>query len=52
MNFAYFSTKISTYFKEQTLMDQSYIKNPDITIDGLLKQNNATFVKFIRESIA
>ncbi len=44
--------KISTYFKEQTLMDQSYIKNPDITIDGLLKQNNATFVKFIRESIA
>lgn len=43
--------KIATYFKEQTLMDQSYIKNPDLTVEKLLSQNNAKFVKFIRESI-
>ncbi|MFA7000130.1 MAG: translation elongation factor Ts [Candidatus Paceibacterota bacterium] len=43
--------KISTYFKEQTLMDQMFIKNPDITISNLLKEKGATFVKFITESI-
>jgi len=43
--------KIATYFKEQTLMDQSFIKNPDITIGGLLTQKGATLVKFVRESI-
>jgi elongation factor Ts len=43
--------KISTYFKEQTLMDQSFIKNPDITIGNLLKEKGATFVKFVQESI-
>jgi elongation factor Ts len=43
--------KISTYFKEQTLMDQAYIKNGDITVATLLKNNNATFVSFVHESI-
>ncbi len=43
--------KISTYFKEQTLMDQMYIKNPEITIATLLTNNNATLVSFIYESI-
>jgi elongation factor Ts len=43
--------KISTYFKEQTLMDQPFIKNPDMNIDNLLKSKNATFVSFIHESI-
>lgn len=43
--------KISTYFKEQTLMDQPFIKNPDITIGNLLKEKGATFVKFVQESI-
>jgi len=43
--------KISTYFKEQTLMDQMYIKNPEITVATLLKNNNATFVSFTYESI-
>ena len=43
--------KISTYFKEQTLMDQPSIKNPDITIGNLLKEKGATFVKFVQESI-
>lgn len=43
--------KISTYFKEQTLMDQAYIKNGDITISTLLKNNNAELVSFIFETI-
>lgn len=43
--------KISTYFKEQTLMDQAFIKNGDITVGALLKQNGATLVNFIHESI-
>ena len=43
--------KISTYFKEQTLMDQQFIKNPDITIGNLLKEKGATLVSFTQESI-
>ncbi|MCE9517580.1 translation elongation factor Ts [Candidatus Nomurabacteria bacterium] len=43
--------KITTYFKEQTLMDQSFIKNPEVSIETLLKNANATLVKFVRESI-
>lgn len=43
--------KISTYFKEQTLMDQPFIKNPDLTISGLLQSKGATFVSFVHESI-
>lgn len=44
--------KISTYFKEQTLMDQPFIKNPDITVGNLLKEKGATLISFIRESIS
>ena len=43
--------KISTYFKEQTLMDQTFIKNPEVTIATLLKNNNAVFASFVYESI-
>jgi elongation factor Ts len=43
--------KISTYFKEQTLMDQMFIKNPDMTIETLLKNNNAKLVSYVYESI-
>ena len=43
--------KISTYFKEQTLMDQFFIKNPEITIETLLKNNNAKIISFTSESI-
>ncbi len=43
--------KINTYFKEQTLMDQSFIKNPDLTIGTLLANANASLVRFVRESI-
>jgi len=43
--------KISTYFKEQTLMDQAFIKDGEITINDLLKQKGADFVSFVYESI-
>lgn len=43
--------KINTYFKEQTLLEQSFIKNPDLTISKLLESKGAKFVSFIRESI-
>ncbi|HLP86708.1 MAG TPA: translation elongation factor Ts [Candidatus Paceibacterota bacterium] len=43
--------KISAYFKELTLMDQMYIKNPDINIATLLKNNNASLTSFVYESI-
>lgn len=43
--------KITTYFKEQTLMDQMFIKNPDLTIEKLLAEKGAKLVSFVRESI-
>jgi elongation factor Ts len=43
--------KIGTYFKEQTLVDQPFIKNPDMTVGTLLANNKATLVHCIRESI-
>lgn len=43
--------KITTYFKEQTLLDQPFIKNPDLTVGKLLAERGATLVRFIRESI-
>lgn len=44
--------KIDTFFKERTLLDQSFIKNPDVTIEGLLKQSGATLVNFVRVATA
>ncbi len=43
--------KMGTYFKEQTLMDQSFIKDPNLTISQLLEKNKATLINFFRESI-
>lgn len=43
--------KISTYFKEQTLMDQPFIKNPELTIENLLKNNEAKLESYVYESI-
>ena len=40
--------KIDTFFKERTLLDQSFIKNPDMTIEKLLKQAGAELVDFAR----
>ncbi len=44
--------KIDTFFKERTLLDQSFIKNPDLTVAALLKQNGATLVRFMRIATA
>lgn len=40
--------KLDTFFKERTLLDQSFIKNPDMTIEKLLKDGGATLVNFVR----
>ncbi len=43
--------KIDTFFKEQTLVEQSFIKNPDMTVGALLDGAKATIASFIKESI-
>jgi elongation factor Ts len=43
--------KINTYFKEQTLMDQMYIKDQNISIERLLLNNGAEISSFIHVSI-
>ena len=43
--------KIDSYFKEQTLVDQPFIKNGDISVGTLLANSKATLVKFVRESV-
>jgi elongation factor Ts len=43
--------KLNTYFKEQTLLDQSFIKNPELTISKLLQNSNASIEKFISHKI-
>lgn len=43
--------KITTYFKEQTLMEQPFIKNSEITIKQLLADNKANLQGYIRSSI-
>ncbi len=44
--------KIDTFFKERTLSDQPFIKNPDMTVEALLKQGGATLVNFVRVATA
>ena len=44
--------KIDTFFKERTLMDQSFIKNPDQTIEKLLAANGAKLVTYVRVATA
>lgn len=38
--------KISGYFKEQTLLDQPFFKNPENTIGKLAESNNAKVISF------
>ncbi len=38
--------KIESYFKEMTLMNQSFIKNPDITIEKLLASQNSKLISY------
>ncbi len=49
--------KIDTYFKEKVLLDQSFVKDPSVTIADLVKQavqkfgENTEIVRFVRFSI-
>jgi elongation factor Ts len=43
--------KLDTYFKEQTLLEQPYIKNPEVTIGALLAKAGAELTSFTRKAI-
>lgn len=43
--------KINTYFSETTLVNQSYIKNPELTVGKLLENNGAKINSYISEVI-
>lgn len=43
--------KINTYFSEITLMSQSYIKNPDLTVGKLLETNGAKLNSYTAEAL-
>jgi elongation factor Ts len=40
--------KIKKYLKEVTLLGQPFVKDTDVTIEQLLKSNNASVRSFIR----
>ncbi len=40
--------KIAKFLKEITLLNQPFVKNPDISVQALLKQHNAAVTQFIR----
>jgi elongation factor Ts len=40
--------RINKFLKEITLLGQPFVKDPDVTIDKLLKSNNAKVVSFVR----
>jgi elongation factor Ts len=44
--------KIDAYFKERTLLEQAFIKNPDLTVGKLLAQNKASLKSFIYSTLA
>ena len=43
--------KIDAYFKERTLLEQPFIKNPELTVDKLLTQNKANLKSFIYSTL-
>jgi elongation factor Ts len=42
------SGRINKFLKEITLLGQSFVKDPDVTIDKLLKSNDASVLSFVR----
>jgi elongation factor Ts len=40
--------RMRKYLSDITLLGQSFVKNPDVTVEKLLKENNATVTSFIR----
>jgi elongation factor Ts len=43
--------KMNAYFKERVLLTQSFIKNPDQTIEKLLEEKNNPVVSFVRMGV-
>lgn len=43
--------KVDAYFKEQTLMEQTFIKDPSKTIKQLLSEKNAKLTNYVMHSI-
>lgn len=42
------SGRINKFLKEITLLGQPFVKDPDVTIDKLLKSNDASVISFVR----
>ena len=40
--------RIGKFYGEICLVDQAFVKNPDITVKELLKQNDAEIIRFVR----
>ena len=40
--------KVKRFLSEVTLVSQGFVKNPDQSIDELLKENNTSIVEFVR----
>ena len=40
--------RIGKFYAEICLVDQAFVKNPDITVQALLNQNDAEIVRFVR----
>ena len=40
--------RVGKFYEQICLLDQSFVKNPDITVAQLLKEKNATIVRFAR----
>lgn len=43
--------KMNAYFKERVLLTQSFIKNPDQTIEKLLEENDNSIISFVRMGV-
>lgn len=43
--------KVDSYFKEQTLMEQTFIKDPSKSIKQLLSEKSATLITYVMHSI-
>lgn len=44
--------KVAKFFKDITLLDQAFVKEPDSTIKQLLTKNNAKVIKMLRMAVA
>lgn len=43
--------RIRKYLAEITLLGQSFVKNPDVTVEGLLSESGASVVSFVRYEV-